>query len=589
MTLRGREQPIMSMLPTYYLYIVSAATNVRLHVLCMQLLLTGWAGHVTINILPDGVLLHMFHFYQLAYPNGLDQFDLMFKPYWHRLIHVCWRWRSVVFASPTFLDLRLVCGPWTRVESIAIWPPLPTFIRNMVDYPMPEDYDFGAAVANHNHVHEIVLFHLSSSQLRRLAPAMQQQFPALIHLLLESTSDSRPAPVLPDGFLGGLAPSLQSLKLSYIPFPALPKLLLSATDLVNLTLWNIPHSGYFSPEAIVTGLAVLANLKSLAIAFKSPRSLPDKKNRRPQPPTRTALPALTHFCFHGVSEYLEDLAARIDAPLLDSIQINFFHQLIFDTPQLAQYMGHATRFQALNKARLVFGDDGVRVESLLPSLTSRLRISCRGLDWQLSSLAQVLTSFTPSVYRVEQLYIHSSGYLPSRLQDEIENMQWLEIFHPFSAVKKLFVCQEFAPCIGSTPQDRVSERVAGVLPALESLILEDAVEAPLRRRLHEGATPKRRALLIGISYHDSTDPVWIPLVAPRVNVDHFWELLICVYSIHRVSSGNRSQSQIPTITHQKILSFLRTTQASRVTCNQPVPTWLSRPLYAPAHDSLTRV
>ena len=117
--------------------------------------------------------------------------------------------------------------------------------------------------------------------------------------------DSRPAPALPDGFLGGSAPRLQSLELDSIPFPALPKLLLSATDLVHLTLWNIPHSGYISPEAIVTGLAVLANLKSLTIEFESPLSRPDRESRRPPPPTRTVLPALTRFEFQGVSEYLE--------------------------------------------------------------------------------------------------------------------------------------------------------------------------------------------------------------------------------------------------------------------------------------------
>ncbi|KAN0109365.1 hypothetical protein V8E52_009337 [Russula decolorans] len=36
-----------------------------------------------------------------------------------------------------------------------------------------------------------------------------------------------------------------------IPFPGLPKLLLSATHLVQLWLANIPHSGYISPEAMV--------------------------------------------------------------------------------------------------------------------------------------------------------------------------------------------------------------------------------------------------------------------------------------------------------------------------------------------------
>ena len=177
------------------------ATNVRLHVPCLRLLLTVWAGHATINILPDDVLLRIFNFYQVTSLDGLDESDPMFKHHWHRLIHVCWRWRCIVFASPNFLDLKLVCGPWTRVELTAIWPPLPTIIRNRANYPMPENYDFDAAFANHNYVYKIDLFHLSSSQLQRLASAMQQHFPALIHLLLESASDSRPAPALPGGFL----------------------------------------------------------------------------------------------------------------------------------------------------------------------------------------------------------------------------------------------------------------------------------------------------------------------------------------------------------------------------------------------------
>ena len=51
-------------------------------------------------------------------------------------------------------------------------------------------------------------------------------------------------------------------------------------------------------------------------------------------------------------------------------------------------------------------------------------------------------------------------------------------------------------------------------------------------------TPKRRALLIGITYHNSTDPMWGSLVGPHDDVDRFRELLIRVYFIHRVSSGN---------------------------------------------------
>jgi hypothetical protein len=61
--------------------------------------------------------------------------------------------------------------------------------------------------------------------------------------------------------------------------------------------------------------------------------------------------------------------ARIDAPLLDSIRINFFHQLVFNLPQIAQFMRRTTRFQELDEAHVVFDDDGVRVESLPPTLT----------------------------------------------------------------------------------------------------------------------------------------------------------------------------------------------------------------------------
>jgi hypothetical protein len=46
------------------------------------------------------------------------------------------------------------------------------------------------------------------------------------------------------------------IELDGIPFPGLPKLLLSATHLVQLVLTNIPHSGYFSPEAIVAPLSL---------------------------------------------------------------------------------------------------------------------------------------------------------------------------------------------------------------------------------------------------------------------------------------------------------------------------------------------
>ena len=162
------------------------------------------------------------------------------------------------------------------MELTDIWPPFPIIITNLLDGPIPRHYDFNSAIVHHNRVCQINLFYLTSWELRRLASAMHVQFPALIYLKLESPYDSRPVSALPDGFLGGSAPNLQTLELHSIAFPALPNLLLSTTHFVHLTLRHIPISGYFSSEAIVTCLAVLANLKSLTIVFKSGIPFPDQ-------------------------------------------------------------------------------------------------------------------------------------------------------------------------------------------------------------------------------------------------------------------------------------------------------------------------
>ena len=223
---------------------------------------------------------------------------------------------------------------------------------------------------------------------------------------------------------------------------------------------------------------MLANLRSISIGFESPLSRPDRESRPPPPSTRTVLSALTRFVFDGASEYLEDLVAHVDAPLLDSIWITFFHQVVFDIPQFAQFMRRTTSFQALNEAHVYFDNYGVQVGYHVPltrtiGKMSGLRISCREMDQQFSSLAQVFTSFFPSIYMMEHLYIYEPRYLSSQWQDDVKNTQWLEIFHPFTAVKNLYLSKVFASHIAPALQELVKERVTDVLPALECLLLEE--------------------------------------------------------------------------------------------------------------------
>ena len=55
----------------------------------------------TIDTLPDIVLLDTFDFY-LGKENADELYDY---DVWQILVHVCRRWRSIVFASPRRLDI----------------------------------------------------------------------------------------------------------------------------------------------------------------------------------------------------------------------------------------------------------------------------------------------------------------------------------------------------------------------------------------------------------------------------------------------------------------------------------------------------
>jgi hypothetical protein len=436
-------------------------------------------------MLPDVALLEIFDYFvkqarEEAYPPPTE------IEAWHTLVHVCRTWRTIVLGSPHRLDLRLLCTDITPVkERLAVWPPLPIVI---VQYGQPTQMDNIILALEHNdRVCRIDLDVPEFEQLEEFLAAMQQPFPALTKLALRygvwlEDGDERDEmiemPVIPESFLGGSAPRLQDLYLERIPFPGLPKLLLSATDLVSLSIWKIPHSGYISPEAMVRCLTPLTRLERLELGFKSPLSRPVRETRPPHLPTRSTLPTLTAFRFAGVSEYLEDFVARIDAPLLDDLRITFFHQLIFDTPQLVQFFARTPNIQPAVEARFDFFNRKVEITS--PSTYPgkiELGVSCSQSDWQLSSLAQVCSSPLPEAFipKVERLYIYDyeNEYGRLRWQDDIEDSQWLEVLQPFTALKDLYVSTEFLPRFAPVFQELAGERVTEVLPALQSLFLEE--------------------------------------------------------------------------------------------------------------------
>ena len=303
-----------------------------------------------------------------------------------------------------------------------------------------------------------------------------EPFPELTILRLSS---SEVVTAVPDSFLVGRAPRLRSLGLEGIPFPCLPRLLLSASHLDSLSLTEIPHSGYFSPEAIVTALSNSTSLGFLVLEFQAPRYLPDLDSRR-LPLTRVVFPLLRLLRFKGVSEYLEDLVARIDAPRFRWLDITFFNQIVFDTPHIIQFISR-TALKAEN-AHIIFGDDAAQVSpfsSQTPEYSYGIldvKILCRELDWQVSSIEQVCTPPWPLFSTLEVLYIFErfeNPDSPPDWKDNIEDTLWLELLHPFTAVKNLYLFEKFASLIAPALQELVGSRRTDVLPALQNIFLEE--------------------------------------------------------------------------------------------------------------------
>ena len=219
---------------------------------------------------PDDVLLEIFDFFAEGY--GLEK-EIIEQ--WQTLVHVCWRWRTLVFGSQLRLNLRLYCSSRTLArDTLDVWPALPLFIR--CNERAGSVYDIVAVLERSDRVCHI---DLTRTNLEIISAAMQVPFPELTHLVLRS--NGKMVSALPDSFLGGSAPRLRGIWLEGIPFPGLPKLLLSATQLVYLDLDNIPHSGYISPEAIVTALSTLTCLIRLRLFFESPQSRPGPAHQCP--------------------------------------------------------------------------------------------------------------------------------------------------------------------------------------------------------------------------------------------------------------------------------------------------------------------
>jgi hypothetical protein len=412
---------------------------------------------------------------------------------WHILVHVCRRWRQIVFASPLRLSLRIPCTPKTPIrKNLGIWPAFPIDVYDDLEPDIMDgngilqpDIIYGnnnvqatygnnilAALRHSDRVCHVRLM-VSQHQLESIATAMQVPFPMLTQLYLTSHSWCDGTLALPAGFLEGIAPCLQAIGLSGIACPTLPTIVLSTSNLVKLELSSLFPNGYISPEAIVASLAVLPRLEIFIIKFR-PATSPDRISSHPVP--RTTLPSLAFFVFRGTSKYLEDLVGGIDCPRLHHISIVYLDEVSFQAVQLSKFIDRSVgpRLTKCQHAEIRFARDGVTYTFKFSHRASdpgqdkqppTTVISCQRLYW---SLSQVLGQFPAPLSNTVHLELENdpeNKYVDARIE-------WLHFLHQFSTVQTLLVHRDLAGHVALVLRTITEEMATELLPSLELICLE---------------------------------------------------------------------------------------------------------------------
>jgi len=279
-------------------------------------------------------------------------------------------------------------------------------------------------------------------------------------------------PFIPGSFLGGCAPRLRTLWLTGVTFPAAPTLLLSASDLVDLRLDCIPYSTYIPPETMVACLSSLNKLESLILGFGA-----HPERSRPPPQSRVVLPTLIKLTFEGISEYLEDLAAHIDTPVLNQLNVTFFPRTAFDVRHLKQFIDRAKELKPSKAAEMRLTLYSIHLDLQQPhssSLGLGVKREDQSISQQVSSLALLCGQVSHLFSLVERVDLQTAG---RPRQGARASTQFLENFRLFTNTRSLYVHKDLVPLIVPVLQELIGARSTEVLPNLRDLFLGRSVSS----------------------------------------------------------------------------------------------------------------
>ena len=345
-------------------------------------------------------------------------------------MQVCRRWRYLILGSAPYLRLALLCTRGTPVADMLLHsPPLPLVIDHddiNNDLTAEDEEGIMLALQNRNRVRRISL-QMPVPSLQKLVMAIDGEFPTLEFLYIEPPAKHNARLSLPPTFE---APQLRHLWLDYFTSPIGSPFLTSAVGLVTLFLQSIHSPTYVQPEPFLRAISLLPHLEQLKISFMCavPNSEIESILSHTPITIQVTLPNLRRFRFWGNSGYLETLLPHMTTPLLQVLNIHFFNQLSFSVPRLLQFV-ITTEYFLFSRVALLFYHEGVFIVLDNPLAGTgpvrwtsfHINITCRHLDWQVSSITQILNDLRPLFSSVADLILdYREHVLSSEFHNEVD-------------------------------------------------------------------------------------------------------------------------------------------------------------------------
>jgi hypothetical protein len=460
--------------------------------------------HATMSagILNNDVLLSIFDFCRLTDEEKNGAEDLRFNGqwnldgnwdwqrwwhecWWHKLTQVCQSWRSLILASLSRLNLHVVCAKDTPVaEMLAHFLHLPlVVVYKFEDGERPKDKQNIILSLQYRHRVRSIRLSANTSALQKMAISLDEEFPLLVSLAIISENISSTAFTLPKSLR---APKLRNLILRNVIIQTRTPILTSSLPLTILVLERIPTSAHIPPEYLADLLELMPQLVILSVSFPLPIPGRGVGTDPPAPQAQKkfiTLRFLEQLHFMGASYYLEDLLARINAPVLERFYIYIFYRRSFGIlPNISRSLDTTVEFRsriaAMNFHTYLFT---IEMGDMRPNISYRFpfRICVRGnwchrsRDWRLASASQICSAIAPVFSVTEELIFGDIAHgISSETRSNDIRVNLHNILRQFSNVKTLMVSGGLVEELSLRLQPDGDEAlVLGLLPKLERIVV----------------------------------------------------------------------------------------------------------------------